>query len=260
MNGRDGMRSSSLAILGFVFAVPFVGCERTVGHGGIAEPSVSSSGTWPPAQQPVAHQTATVAKRMEEHSVRAFAIKDAIAKGDLDRAKLDARWLAESEWTPNLRKDWHPEMQMMRAGARSITEAPDLGRAAYGLARVANGCASCHVRVAVPPKVPEDAPPDDGAPRGQIHAWAMNRMWQGLTVPSDEAWLAGARLLTLVPLDPDMSTVTAEVSAEPALLALRAHELGTLARVVDVDRRGAIFAEVLVTCAHCHDLLGVKLP
>jgi cytochrome c553 len=84
------------------------------------------------------------------------------------------------------------------------------------------------------------------------HAWAADRMWEGLIAPSDAAWHEGVSELATVPskapkeqpaLAPEFVRELREVRALGAE-ARRAH---------DASGRAALYARVLTTCAGCHE-------
>jgi cytochrome c553 len=85
------------------------------------------------------------------------------------------------------------------------------------------------------------------------HALATDELWQGLMGPSDARWAAGARTLIDAPaLDSDVPDVAAA-----------AHHLRDLAQrgtTVDAAGRARLFGDVLLTCATCHERVGVNVP
>lgn len=253
------MRGAPFALLALLLLAQNTGCEKTSGQTRGAESGGSSERGFSGETQP--RQTATVSKRMAEHSAHAVAIKTSIVKGDVSRAKVAATWLAESEWTSNLRNDWRPEMQSLRATARSVMKAETLENAAFALGHVADACASCHLRVAVPLPAPDLTTSADGSERQRrLHAEATDKLWLGLSTPSDEVWLSGARAMALAPLAPRTPLRDGEALSEADTLARRLRDLAGVGLMVAVDRRAATFSEMLGTCARCHNLLGVTLP
>ena len=85
--------------------------------------------------------------------------------------------------------------------------------------------------------------------RMKRHAWATERLWEGLIVPSSVAWNAGANALVDSPFPDDVlgRGVAARTAATDfKILADQAPFKKT------VEERAALYAELLVTCATCH--------
>jgi hypothetical protein len=199
---------------------------------------------------------------MNEHFAKATEAKTAVVRGELEHARQAAASLAGSDWTPNLRSDWRPYMRAMQDAARRVADAVDGPRAAQAIGRIGEACASCHVAVGGPKLAVEDVP--DAGSRAEFepsrHVWAIDRMWEGLIGPSEEAWRRGAAVLVSAPFEPAMRIATREVPPEVTTIAGKVHELGRRAQNVDVDRRGWVLGDVLATCATCHERLNITLP
>lgn len=136
----------------------------------------------------------------------------------------------------------------MNAAAARLAEATDIGAASQALGALARTCGDCHATLGGPAAPIGEAPEaEDGGVtlRMKRHRWAEARLWDGLVVPSDRAWRAGAHALADAPLVP-----AADV------LAQSVHALGRKAIVVGarVDR-GAVYGELMATCASCHALV-----
>ena len=79
------------------------------------------------------------------------------------------------------------------------------------------------------------------------HEWAAERLWQALLLQDDDTWIRGAAAFADDPLHGEA------VPAGVAPLAKKVHELGAkAAETTDWDERGALYGEVLATCADCH--------
>lgn len=209
---------------------------------------------------PAADSRATKA-RMRDHDAHGAAVRDAVARADLDAARREARALADLRIEGELVPTWRTELEAMNASAARIVEAKDIGEASRGLAGLARTCGDCHAMLGGPAAVVGEAPEEaaTGPLRMKRHQWAAARLWEGLVVPSEDAWRAGARVLQDAPLAPEPLAVQGKVPvAAVATLAQSVHALGRKASVVDapVDR-GAVYGELMATCASCHGLLGV---
>ena len=99
-------------------------------------------------------------------------------------------------------------------------------------------------------------PPAGRAPAAHMlrHAWAADRMWDGLLTPSDALWESGATALSEDPL----FLADDESGTEAAVLAREVHLLGIEARrLQDPDHQAGIYGRLLGTCARCHSLMGI---
>jgi hypothetical protein len=150
----------------------------------------------------------------------------------------------------------------MQDAARGVADAVDGRHAAQGIGHVGEACASCRVAVGGPKLAVEGVP--DAGPRAEFepsrHLWAVDRMWEGLIGPSEEAWRRGAAVLVSAPFEPAVRIATREVPPEVMTIANKVHDLGHHAQNVDVDRRGWVLGDVLATCATCHERLNITLP
>jgi len=201
----------------------------------------------------------TLKARMRDHDRHGAAMRDAVARASLDDARREGKVLAELRIEGGIEPSWRKHLDAMNAAAQTVADAKDLTGASVGLAAVARACGDCHASLGGPGPVVGD-PPGEGSGVGirmARHQWAAARLWDGLAVPSEDAWKAGARVLTDAPLEPD--TLTPGKSPAPAIggLASAVHDLGRRARAVEtaVDR-GAVFGELMATCGACHNRLG----
>ena len=82
------------------------------------------------------------------------------------------------------------------------------------------------------------------------HAWATERLWEGLTVPSSEAWQAGAKALSTTPFPAEIlkqgGVHGRSAASDFGKLVVKAPTAKTL------EERAALYAELLVTCGGCH--------
>jgi len=83
------------------------------------------------------------------------------------------------------------------------------------------------------------------------HMWAADRLWEGLTGPSDDAWRSGAEVLARAPASPPV-TETPLPAGVVALLA-EVRELGQAALEAEtLAQRANLYAPFLASCAGCH--------
>lgn len=200
--------------------------------------------------------TTSAALPMQEHWDAGNALQHAMERGDLEAARAAAARIADVGDIPGLTWDASPYLREMRLKAEEIRDAADFQEAAAATGTLAASCGRCHGRAEAGPR-PEGtatAPSAGEDTRAHMiqHAWAMDRMWEGLVVPSTDRWRAGARVLAEQPVSAH------GVPSEVALISARVHELG---RQALEDRtpaeRAARFGALLNDCAGCHAELGV---
>ena len=97
------------------------------------------------------------------------------------------------------------------------------------------------------------AAPDAGdslSSRMKQHAWATERLWEGLYVPSAAAWDAGAKVLAHGQFPEEVlkkgGVYARSAAADFRKAAARASKMRSSAS------RAALYAELLGTCATCH--------
>lgn len=192
---------------------------------------------------------------MQEHVARINAINSALLVGDLDAIREPAIWLADHEPLPDIDLVYEPFMLALRLHAREIATATDIPTAADAAARIAVDCGKCHRAVGVEPDFGHSPTPpewDDMASHMQRHRWAVDRLWEGLTGPSDIGWSRGIRMLAETPL---LGTETGwdEAEAGGDALARDVHELGRdAASALTPEARIVVYQKMVSTCAECH--------
>lgn len=195
--------------------------------------------------------------RMHVRFEAARRMEEAIARSDLDRARVEARVLAELD-EPEALPAWRPHLDGIRGAARRIESAGDPVAAAQLAADLGGRCATCHVAIEARVAFPAEPRPQPGAhlaPQMAGHQWAAARMWEGLIGPSDARWLDGARALTTVPLDTVAQSVTPSSDIDvDAVARIRLYATRALAPAPQAAR-AELFGKLLATCAHCHALL-----
>jgi hypothetical protein len=198
-----------------------------------------------------APDASVVEARMHDHAAHGAAMRDAVARADLEAARREAASLASLRSEVGGESFWGWELGAMRLAARELAGAKDLPAASRDLAGVARTCGDCHVTLGRPPAVVIGEPPPDlpgVSARMLRHHWAAVRLWDGLVVPSDAAWRSGADVLSDAPMTPPELP-------PPAIgeLAASVHELGRRARFAESDAdRSALYGALMATCADCH--------
>lgn len=253
------MRTIHLVLGALAVLVVHAGC-RTNTAAQQADSSPSQAAALTSARAP---ESPTLKARMHDHEVHGAALRDAVARADLEGTRREAKVLAELRIDGGIEPTWRKQLDAMNAAAATIVDAKNLAEASHGLAAVARTCGDCHATLGGPGPVVGE-PPGEGSgvgPRMQRHQWAAARLWEGLAAPSEDAWKAGARVLADAPLEPEVLTPGKSPAPAIGVLASSVHEIGRKARVVKatVDR-GAVYAELMATCSACHNRLGGGPP
>jgi hypothetical protein len=91
------------------------------------------------------------------------------------------------------------------------------------------------------------------------HAWAAERMWDGLVAPSEELWVKGAQAFGGEALAPD--ELGDQASQDVVKLSKKVHELAAkAAEVKDRKEQAVLYAELLGSCYTCHKELEPAEP
>jgi hypothetical protein len=205
----------------------------------------------------LARAAAGAQQRMHTRFAAASRIQQAIAFGDLERVRAEARDIAaldESE----VSLTWQPYFDSVRDAAHQVELSESVLDAARLTAILGQRCANCHVAIGARVAFPVESRPPDGpklAVQMPGHQWAAAQMWYGLIGPSDERWVAGARALTTIRLTSvaQSATPASELDLDDlARIRLYANRALT-AR--PQDARADLFGTLLTTCTHCHAVL-----
>ena len=193
-------------------------------------------------------------ERMFDHFQRAGQIQTALIVGDLEAARRPAAWLANYDQFDGLDgdADW---VDRVRSAAGEIESAATIAAAASAVSRMAGACAGCHESAADGPRFRQASdPPAGGTAIDHMmrHLWGMDRMWEGLISGSTETWTTGAAVLA----DEQPSAVFSS-AAGVGEIGDRLHRQATAARSAAAPERPSAYADLLGTCAACHERVGV---
>lgn len=189
---------------------------------------------------------------MNAHFIDALLIRKAVIAGTPERAAAAAEALGRAQKLDEVPASWRASVGRMQQVAARINNSTSAGQAAGATADLGVTCGECHQRLGGPKASSVPAPPEGTAlvERMQRHVWATERLWEGLTVPSRDAWDAGAKALSASPFP-------AEVLKQGGVHGRSA--AGDFSRLVvqastkkTVEERAALYAELLVTCGGCH--------
>lgn len=196
---------------------------------------------------------ATPEPQMWVHFGEVASIQLAMARGDLETARSSARQVEEAEVIPGIPSGWEEDVTQLRRYAEAIRSARTFSVAAEAAAYMVASCGDCHVSHDVGP-IFSDVPaaPEVGEVDHMVeHVWAADRMWEGLMIPSDQRWRAGARVLA----DHAVPMHLLVQGTPPLGVQLKALGLEALGDET-LDERAGRYAEILNTCADCHQRSG----
>jgi hypothetical protein len=189
---------------------------------------------------------------MQAHFTDALLIRKAVIAGTPGQAAPAAEALTKAENLNDLKPGWRPFVERMQVIARRINNSTSAAQTAGATADLAVACGQCHLDRGGP-KAWIGTPPPEGTAlteRMQRHAWATERLWDGLTVPSSEAWQAGAKALSTTPFPAEIlkqgGVHGRSAAGDFGKLVVKAPTAKTL------EERAALYAELLVTCGGCH--------
>jgi cytochrome c553 len=208
----------------------------------------------PRAENPrlVVAQVQAIAQRMHQRYAGVHRLLDAIARSDLGRAKTEAYTIGFLD-EPDVLPAWQPYFASVAEAARQIEAAGDVAAAGRLLATLGTRCASCHEAAGAKPELLPFSREQGSRMLG--HEQAALAMWDGLMAPSDERWLAGADLLTTMPLTMVAQAATPS-SPEDIDDVARIRSLANRAGKAGIRAdRAEVFGAIVGTCAHCHAAL-----
>ena len=153
--------------------------------------------------------------KMGAHFGDVVEIHTSLVHGALDDARKAARELADDRPDVVL-EEWAPYLLALRGTAEDLGRAGSLEEAAPLAASLAKTCGDCHEAQGARLELIPGAPPpksDDNAERMRRHAWAFNRLWEGLVLPSDESWRLGVDAFVELPECEDSVSAEADRAA-----------------------------------------------
>ncbi|MDH5671454.1 MAG: hypothetical protein OEZ06_04845 [Myxococcales bacterium] len=252
-------------VLLLLLLLPLAGCasepapERPAAEASSGEASPAAATEAEDDDETAAHgQERSVDSYMAEHFAVATFARDAVINGQLEALREPLLRLAEFEYRTVVPGGWMEPVAEMQQAARLSAEAKSLDLAATGVASMARVCGQCHRDQGRGPHFATAHRDRGGAERDTLgvrmyrHMWAADRLWEGLTGPSDESWQAGAEVLAGAPRRAPESDAPLPQEFVAALGELR--DLGERARgASSLEERGDIYGLLLASCAGCHD-------
>lgn len=199
---------------------------------------------------------------MHSRFTRVMAIHTGIVLGDIERAQDAADWLTRQEDNRVFPPEAERYKAEMKRFASLIARDRDLETMATRAGQLAATCGSCHRAMTGGPTFVVGSQAGSGESTANhmiLHVWAVDRMWEGLVGPSQEAWEAGSLALTRewVPTEAAAQRSGSPQAARAILGELA--QLGSLAKEASTqEARAALYGDVLKSCSRCHG--GGALP
>lgn len=222
------------------------------------EPTATATPEAPPAEEPPPAKVeepppgSPREKLMRAHFKEAELIRSALISGNVAAANGPADALTSVEGLSKAERS-SAAVKAIQSAAKRIRQSPDVPGAAAPFADLGVACGKCH-RKGKGPKVELGAPPatDSGLKsRMQQHGWATERLWEGLYVPSDAAWKAGADLLAKNDSIPEEVLKKSGVHARSSAAQLK-QLVATASDKKTPEDRAKLYASLLATCSACH--------
>ncbi len=197
------------------------------------------------------------AEYMRAHFNQAMALHDAVARGDLERARTEARILAERSPSVPMPAGSEAFHGLLTSTAREGATARTLPEAAQATASVLGICGQCHQAMHVRATVPGDGEIKVGGLVGHmlLHQHGSDAMIEGLVAPSDSQWGEGVRTFASPKLEAEHAPGKLRHKMEDAESAI-AGLAGRAAQAHRTRDRAEIYGEILATCGDCHKASG----
>ena len=195
---------------------------------------------------------------MNDHFIITKLARDAVIVGDFASAREPVAALADFQYSSELPQAWQSDLRRLQHAARQTADAQDLAAAASGVAKMARVCGDCHLNTTGKAELGSANDPIAGRSesldeRMARHILALDRMWVGLTGPSDDAWREGAKLLVQAPAK--VRDRASDLSKDFRFALREVRSLGTRAEhATDGEQRAEAYGQLLSTCARCHAL------
>jgi hypothetical protein len=221
----------------------------------VSEPAPLEQGDKAPEKPAVPRDGASLDRIMQAHFKDALLIRQAVIAGTPENAAEPALALTHVQDAEHLPESWRGFVERMQEVAGRIKDSTLVSRAAAATADLGVSCGLCHQQRGGPQASKEPAPAEGTTieSRMQRHAWATERLWEGLYVPSDDAWNAGARALSAAPFPSEVLN-NGGVHARSAAGDFARLVVKAPAKQTPRDRAG-LYAELLLTCGACHQAM-----
>lgn len=187
------------------------------------------------------------------HFYQAMLLHDAVARGDLDAARLEATHLAQAGQAVILPVGAQALQAALTHLAQRASAAATLPDAAQSTAAILGTCGQCHRAMRTRAMVPAERVPTTAGLAGhmRVHQHGSDAFVEALVGPSEAAWAEGTRTFAAPTRDhrDAPGDLREQFSAgERALAQLAA----TAAQTRGSRDRESVYGKVLATCGGCH--------
>ena len=194
---------------------------------------------------------------MRAHFHQALLLHDAVARGDIARARAEAATLAGISPNVPMPAGATAFQGALTQAAREAAAAASLEDAARATATLFGTCGQCHKANHIRAAVPAASDSQVGGLVGHmlLHQKGLDNLLEGLVAPSDAQWVEGVRIFAGPKFDPHGmpgKTRKAIEYGETELAVLAGHAAPAERTRDRVD----IYARVVATCGNCHRTHG----
>ena len=203
--------------------------------------------------QPPERHNPLRAAYMRTHFYQAMLLHDALARGDLEAARLEATRLAQHSPTVPMPVGAEAFRGALTRMAQRAAQATALPEAAQAAAAVLGTCGQCHraMQVRAMPAIGTTIKVGGLVGHMLLHQHGSDALVEGLVAPSDSAWVEGVRTFAAPKLEPSAAPgkLRKQVAEGEATLAQLAGEAAQAQRTRD---REVVYGRMLTTCGECH--------
>lgn len=203
---------------------------------------------------PVERFASATTVHMPSHFADVVEIHGSIVRGALPDAHAAARDLLATRGNATL-AEWAPHVFAMHDAADRVARSSTLETAGANAAELVRTCGDCHAAVGARLSTAVSEPPAadaDPATLMRRHQWAFARLFEGLVIPSDEAWLRGVDAFVELPACDGEPSVERDTNAiARAREVVRSQEAQARAARSSIER-ARVYGAMLPTCASCH--------
>lgn len=194
---------------------------------------------------------------MRAHFNQALAMHDAIARGDLPQARVEATILSQRSPTVPMPVGAEAFQGALTQAARDAANATTLDAAAQSAATVFGICGQCHQAMRVRASVPASQDVKVGGLVGHmlLHQHGSDALIEGLVAPSETQWVEGVRTFASPKLESSEAPgrVRSQMRDGEAAIAVLAGHAAQAQRTRD---RAEIYGRLLAACGTCHQSVG----
>jgi cytochrome c553 len=194
---------------------------------------------------------------MRAHFYEAMLLHDAVARGNLEAARLEATRLKQYSAAAPMRVGAEAFQGAIVRMATQAAAATALPEAAQITAVILGTCGECHraMQVRAMPPLSTDIKVGGLVGHMLLHQHGSDALVEGLVAPSDSAWTEGVRTFATQKLD--SAHAPAKYRKELAAAETTLAELaGQAAQAQGSRDREVAYGKVLATCGACHSMVS----